>query len=275
MELEYDRKASRKTTKEDGVLHDNDPQTRKEGRVFSDKEGRSFVVLRGSEAQAGKENFFSGDKPTIHITAGIDDGVDAKQSSESVSGYSSDFDAVILPGRREDYMVKMPDIGDYPSTAAKDIWQNQESLYGSALILEHVNGDTISLRGVEMIVFDHENSLAGQKPKKLFDEYEKQVEKGGVSFYPATEMFKELEAGMMPEEVLRGKIAASRNVAGFLKENWSKELTDEFKNEIVEEFKDQVDGNAAYNAPSQKAFEENAPALGYNPGAGPSGPAPQ
>ncbi len=265
--LEFDKEATKKLTDADGKLVHSGSNSGISRLVYSDREGHSFVVLKGAAAQAGTESYFSGEKPTIHITAGIDDNSSEKQSFEYVTGYSSGFDAVVLPGRREDYVLKMPDMGDYPKAEAKNAWEGQPSLYGAAIVLEHVNGDNIILNGVEMVVFDHDNVL-GQESKSvrnLFKEYEAQVkneEVKGISFHPVARLFQELEAEMTPDEILRGKVAASREVAEYISKN-PEALQEQQK--IFNEYKDKVDPAAAYKAPDTKAFEENAPALGYKP----------
>lgn len=158
-------------------------------------DGQRFALLRGSP---GPDDSFAGTSPTVHLSGGADDGDPNRVSTETIDGMNAPFDAVVIPGRQADYIARLPQIGEYP-TRTSSVWENQDSLFGSGVVLTHAEtGDQIRLAGVDRVVFDHDNA-ATRNPVKYMNGLGESIQNGRATrAYPCRNCSRRRKTTSLP-----------------------------------------------------------------------------
>jgi hypothetical protein len=184
--------------------------------------GRRILAFVGTDGPG--DNFtlpnHSSVLANVVVSRGIDDGIQSNRATENVQGTSSKYDVVVLPGRREDYQVVMPGVKDYPGQGSS-LWKGQNSLYGGVVILRHMNGDELTLSGVDRVVFDH-NNAGSQNPVQMMTQMGQMLKSGQMSSVPMRELFATARADLTSEQQRQAQVAATPEAAARLETVLSK-----------------------------------------------------
>lgn len=184
------------------------PASQDTGRGLLFEDGRN--LLRGSEkADMG----IGSDYDDVIISGGIESNSNTLESGkglESIDG-NGGFDTLVLPGNREDYHATIPGPGYYPSFAG---FGDDKFLYGSRINLEDVHGNTISLTSVERIAFA--GDAATGHPKDFMQGLEDSIKSGDIPTITTTDLFRQTEMDLSPEELVDARLASTKEAADYL-----------------------------------------------------------
>ena len=215
---------------------------------FRAQDGSRVVVLTGHFADAvanrkSRDSFYARKHPTIVVTQRSGDLNKGSVSDQVVSGYSSPYTAAMLPGRREDYEAVLPSystkdgVQSFVTLGRKEQRSlgNQDTIYGSVVVLRHKEtGDTTTLRGVDTVIFDHDNIAylgieGNDSDYEHVEDIEEHLESGIMEAVPMEQLVLEAESVATPQEILKAKIFSTPEALEYIDKN-IKEWQDDIKN---------------------------------------------
>ncbi len=151
------------------------------------------------------ESFIGSSKDDLFITGGVDPKITEQDKRAEVIIGNGGNDTAILKGKREDYVAKMPGVGDYSSDDTRPF------PYGSRVIMEHAEtGQRTVLIDVARVGFDDPAKDAPVAPgTPLVGALREKISKGGIEFVGTDELRGQAEQGMTLEEKRDARLAAT------------------------------------------------------------------
>ncbi len=193
------------------------------GRVVSDRAMDSrngfarqgITILRGSP---GVDRFRGTQGDDLIISGGTrrNPGDIANPENPEIISGGAGSNIAILPGRREEYVARVPNLGEYDSPSSQS-YQGRSTLYGSTIILSRTdeNGgeQTFHIKDVGRVGFDSTGGSYYDRNREPISHIRDGIAAGMIEMHSMDELRASAESGMSHEERRHARLAGTIEAA--------------------------------------------------------------